>query len=155
MSRNPRFLSSMFKLYVRPHMEYCVEMWNPMFRGDIDKMERVQNKMTRLLRDSHLRSPESRNNLLGITTHKIRRLRGDLINIYKYIEKGQIFTLSEDGRTRGNDKKILRPTCQSTIKRHSFSFRSVDEWNKLPNSVVNCRTLNDFKCNVDMYLLNM
>ena len=51
VSRSPSFLANMFKLYVRPHLEYCIEVWNPGYKGDIIKMEKVQNRMTRLLRE--------------------------------------------------------------------------------------------------------
>ena len=77
----------MFQSYVRPHLEYCVELWNPMYQGDINKMERVQNRMTRLLPNAQARSPESRNTLMGISSHKQRRERGDLITMFKYIER--------------------------------------------------------------------
>ena len=153
VSRNPRFLSNMYKLYVRPHLEYCVELWNPMYQGDIDKIERVQNRMTRLLLDSRNRSPENRNNVLGITSHKQRRDRGDLISTYKHLEKNELFTLSQNDRTRGNDRKIHRPNYQSTIKRHSFAYRAVDHWNSLPNYVVNSGSLDKFKVNIDSYFL--
>ena len=136
-------------------MEYCVELWNPEYQGDKNKLELVQNKMSRLLRDSGVRSPEDRNNLLGITSHKTRRLRGDLINMFKYIEKDQLFTLCQNRRTRGNDKKLVRPNNYSTIKRHSFSYRSIDHWNNLPNDVVNSRTVNELKSNLDRYLSKM
>ena len=65
-------------------------------------MDRVQN-------NSGLRSPEDQNNLLGVTSHKTRRLRGDLINMFKYIKKDQLFTLCQNRRTRGNDKNLVRP----------------------------------------------
>ena len=47
-SRNPKFLANMYKLRVRPHLEYCSEVWNPYHQGDIQTMERCQNRMTRL-----------------------------------------------------------------------------------------------------------
>ena len=151
VSRNPTFLSNIFKLYVRPHIEYCVEVWNPVFREDINKMERVQNKMSRLIREGSRVRPQERNARLGISSHEIRRLRGDLINIYKYVNKGALFTLRDDSRLRGNDKAIRRPMFQANPKRHSFAYRSVDEWNILPNFVVNSETLNVFKSNIDFY----
>ena len=49
ISRNPQFLSSLYKSYVRPHLEYCVQLWNPVYTEDIHRMEKVQNRFTRLL----------------------------------------------------------------------------------------------------------
>ena len=131
-----------------------MELSRPMFQGYINKMECVQSRMTRLLLDPRNRSREDRNNVLGITSHEQRRNRGDLISTFKYLEKNELFTLSRNNRTRGNDKKIQRPNYQSTIKRHSFAYRSIDQWNRLPNYVVNSRSLEEFKINIDNYLLD-
>ena len=85
VSRSPSFLSEIYKQYVRPHLEYCVEVWNPRYQGDINRMEKVQNNMTRLLFNGRKMTHElrNRNETLKITSHQNRRLRGDLIYIYK------------------------------------------------------------------------
>ena len=38
-SRNHTFLSNMYKMHVRPHLEYCVQVWNPVYSGDGNLME--------------------------------------------------------------------------------------------------------------------
>ena len=32
LSRSPQFLSNMYKMFVRPHLEYCTQVWNPLYR---------------------------------------------------------------------------------------------------------------------------
>ena len=86
LSRNPKFLSNMFKSHVRPHLEHCVQVWNPVYAGDSQSMEKVQNRFSKLLRHGSVMTPEERNKCLDITDHKSRRLRGDLIHIYKMYE---------------------------------------------------------------------
>ena len=135
-----------------PHLEYCIEVWNPGYRGDIIKMEKVQNRMTRLLREGRFLTPEQRNERLQITSHEVRRSRGDMINMYKYINAGKIFTLRNDSRTRGNDKTVRMPQYNSDPKRHSFAYRGINEWNTLPNIIVNAETLNIFKTRIDSFL---
>ena len=56
ISRDRIFLRNMFQIYFRPHLEYCVELWNPTFQGDINKMERVKNRLTRSW-SMHMREP--------------------------------------------------------------------------------------------------
>ena len=91
MSRNPKFLESIFKTYVRPHLEYCVQVWNPVHIGDITKIEKVQNRFTRLLPQSRVMTHEERNHRLNITSHESRRLRGDLIYMYNRVSRKKFF----------------------------------------------------------------
>ena len=77
VSRSPAFIAELFKLYVRPHLEYAVEVWNPRCRGDVIKIEKVQNIMTKLIPHGHILSPQQRNAKLGLSSYEDRRLRGD------------------------------------------------------------------------------
>ena len=86
ISRSPDFISNIWKLYVWPHLEYCAEVWNPKALGDINKMEKVENKMSKLARNCRRLRPEQRNEIMGITTHEKRRLRGALIYMYKHLD---------------------------------------------------------------------
>ena len=36
----------LYKTYVRCHMEYCVQAWNPYYRKDIDILEKIQKRAT-------------------------------------------------------------------------------------------------------------
>ena len=71
----------MLKMYERPHLEYAEEAWNPKSVGDIQKMEKVQNKMTKLIPTGRSLTPEERNRVFGLTSHEKRRHRGDLIYV--------------------------------------------------------------------------
>ncbi len=77
---------------------------------------------------------DRRNKVLGITTHQERRTRGDMINIYKHIDNNRYFKTRNDSATRiGHSKKILKQHKRTEIKRHSFTNRNIDNWNKLDN----------------------
>ena len=154
ISRTPSFIADMYKLYVRPHLEYAVEVWNPRDRGDVLKLEKVQNKMSRLLPTGHILHPDQRNATLGLTTHEERRLRGDLINIYKQINNESLFTLRNNPRFRGHSKTIRVPLSNCLIKKYSFSYRAINDWNNLPESIVNSQSLNVFKRNIDVFMFD-
>ena len=143
----------MYKLYVRPHLEYCIEVWNPKSRVDIGKMEKVQNRMTKLARNTHGLRPEQRNAVLGLSSHEERRLRGDMINMYKNINDEALFTLRNDDRTRRHSKMVRVPRSHCMIKDHSFSARAVHNWNSLPSRIVESTNLNIFKSNIDRHML--
>ena len=39
----------LYKSIVRPHLDYCVQSWRPHYRRDIDKLEKVQKRATRMV----------------------------------------------------------------------------------------------------------
>ena len=133
---------------LRPYMEYCIQVWNPVYAGDIKKMEKIQNRFSRLLRLSSVTPPSQRNELLGITCHEKRRLRGDLIYIFKMFDSG-IFTPSMETRTRGHSRKLIFEFSRTNYRKHSFALRNIDSWNILPESVVSAPSLNSFKARLD------
>ena len=150
-SRNPEFLSTMFKMFVRPHLEYCVQVWNPVYGGDIETMEKTQNRFTRLLRHGIMMSLNERNLALNLQDHKTRRTKGDLIYIYKMYDCG-FFIPVGDTRTRGHSKKLKIQQSRNNIRKHSFSIRNVTIWNELPESVVTAENVNLFKARLDEHM---
>ena len=65
------------------HLEYAVPVWNPYLRKDIDILENVQHKASRLWPGISKRSYEERLKILRLTTLETRRKGGDLIQFYK------------------------------------------------------------------------
>ena len=80
--RSPKYLSTMSKLYARPHLGYCVQVWNPHHAGDMCQIEKSQNEITKLLKHRRLLSPNERNDILEIKCHD-ERLRCDSIYMLK------------------------------------------------------------------------
>ena len=40
---------SLYSLLVRPHLEYCIQMWSPQYRRDIDLLENTQKRVTKMI----------------------------------------------------------------------------------------------------------
>ena len=49
-------------------------------------------------------------------------------------------------------KKIVKDQCRLDIRKHSFSQRTMNEWNKLSTDCVTASSVNMFKNKVDTYL---
>ena len=58
----------------------------------------------------------------------------------------------KDCRTRGHEVKLVKDQCRLDIRKHSFSQRTINEWNKLSTDCVTASSVNMFKNKVDTYL---
>ena len=73
------------KAIVRPHLEYCIQAWRPYRKKDIDKLERIQRRATKIIPELRDLCYESRLLQCGLTKLDTRRLRGDQIEVFKIV----------------------------------------------------------------------
>ena len=75
----------LYKAIVRPHLEYCIQAWSPYLRKDIDMLEQIQRRATKLIPELRDLRYEKRLKKCGLTTLETRRLRGDQIEVFKIL----------------------------------------------------------------------
>jgi len=73
----------LYKTYIHPHLEYCVPIWNPYLAKNIDKLERVQQRTTKLVPGLIHLPYEERLKHLDLYSIYCHRQKGDLIEVYK------------------------------------------------------------------------
>ena len=112
---------------VRPHLEYAVQSWSPFYRKDINELEKVQRRMTKLVPELKDLTYEERCRQLDLTTLEKRRERGDLIETYKIVHgreniRKEDFFSFRTNCTRSNTLKLeKRGHWRTQIRANVFS----------------------------------
>ena len=149
----------LYKAIVRPHLEYCIQAWRPYLRKDIDILEKVQRRTTKLITGLRDLSYDDRLKECGLTTLETRRLRGDQIEVFKIlnghenIDPNIFFKIKTGKITRGHDFTLVKGQNRLDFRKYSFSQRTVNEWNKLSADCVHSSSVNMFKNRIDNYLV--
>ena len=145
----------LYKALIRPHLEYGNNVWHPRFIRQSAAVERVQRRATKLLRECEGLTYPQRLAYLGLHSLKGRRVRGDLIDIYKLFNDGydlrvdDFFRLSEYDKTRNSDRKIYVERWNLRLRKFTFRYRNINLWNNLPNTAKYATTTNSFKNQLD------
>ena len=147
MSREIVVWKKLYTMYIRPHLEFAAPVWNPYLEGDINTLERVQNRATKICMKGI--NKEKRLKILCLTSLKERRVRGDLIQMYKIvkeIEKVDWYHPQETVPARGRRDAYRSDGIENCKERSSFfTNRIISEWNLLPDDVVSAPSIDSFK----------
>jgi len=149
-SRDTTTLCRAFVVYVRPLVEYCSQIWSPSYLSDIYKIERVQRRFTRRLKGMNSLSYGQRLNKLKLETLELRRLKFDLLFVFKILNglvsvSREVFNFSAMLNLRGHNCKLVKPISHVNCRLHVFVSRIVDAWNVLPQNAINATNVNVFK----------
>ena len=151
VNRNPLFLRKAFITYIRPLVEYCTIIWSPTLKKYIDQIENIQRRCTKRIPSIKSLSYLERLKYLKLESLELRRLHFDLIYYFKILhnltphDPSDFFMFHSPPTSARNSSTILvRPTKGTTLYFSSFSYRSINSYNLLPDELKNLDSLPAF-----------
>ena len=128
--------------------------WSPHYVKDKELIERIQQRFTRMFPDLRRLAYLRRLQHLKLWTLKERKVRADLIEVYKIIHKISSFSFDtffkyNYGAARGHLLKLTKRTASTELRHHFFSERVINICNSLDNRTVTSGSINIFKGNLE------
>ena len=152
---------SLYKCLVRSILEYGNCIWSPLYKRQSVCVENVQRRATKRIKGMYDMTYEERLRFLDLPSLKFRRLRGDLIQLYKLVhciddlKPITFFNYSKTTFTRGDKYKIYMTRCRTMVRQNSFIHRTLTVWNGLKFEFKDTKTVNGFKASIDRELFHL
>ena len=115
---------------MKPYLEDCVQFWGPQHKKDMELLEQVQRRATKMIRRlEHLPYGDRLRELGHLSTK--RRLWGDLIVAFQYLKGGYrkagegLFIRACSDRMRGNGFKLEEGRFRLDIRKKLFTVMVV------------------------------
>ena len=148
----------------RPRLEFAVQAWSPYTRRDINVLESIQRRATKLIPSLTHLSYEDRLSSLDLTTLEARRERGDMIETFK-IPKGFDRVGGQEGflklntdevsRTPGDTALSLRNPDTTPLKGTCSFHQELSMSGIVCRKVINSTSINTFKNRFDQHVQNV
>ena len=148
-----------YKIYIRPQLEYATQIWNPNDKASILKVEKIQKIFTRKLYyrcKINYTNYNNRCKFLNLQTLEIRRRIIDLCTLFKicknmmHLYPSEFIKFSSRPMRMHKYQLILKQRDSKT--QNSFINRTSTIWNNMPGKIINIDNIKLFRIKVTEYL---
>ena len=138
-------LNRIYMTYIRPYLDYCDSIYDELItKTDSLRLERLQNRVARLVTGTMLRTPTDKlRDELGWTTLENRR-KIHKLTLYYHLQIANSLTpsyissvipdtrMSQTGRSLRNSRTLTQTFNRTSLFENSFLPSTTRLWNKLP-----------------------
>lgn len=146
---------SLYKSYVRPHLEFSSQAWSPWLARDIDILEKVQKRAVNMV--GGLRSVTYAEQLaeLGLQSLEERRREADLLLMHKVVYAKSGVNSERWVNARNDARPLTRAAADATrlnqpranleVRKNFYTVRAARSWNELPQDLRGPMSVQRFK----------
>lgn len=151
-------ITKLFDAFVLPTAEYASIIWCPSSTFQSDNVERIQKSMCRLIPSIRNLSYSEQLQSLGKFSLRIRRIRRQLIFMFKMLSGSlnlnfdEMFDRRLTCRTRGHNVQLTARFARRNCRLHFFSTHAIQYWNKLSPDIIDSSSLVVFKNKLNTFL---
>ena len=152
-----KLFKNLYTTFVRPHLECAQAVWSPHLIKHINMIENVQKRATKLVDGLHDLDYPERLKRVDLPTLSHRRIRGDMIEIFKHFHAYDKDIIPDKFEIRNrisrkHNYQLVQHMPRDGVRglqSNSFYYRNGKIWNNLPKGVVDTKTINNFKQKLD------
>ena len=149
-----------YTAYVLPHLEFASPLWNPHLKREIQLLEAVQRRFTRIVYQrcklalpSEIPPYPDRCAYLGLRSLESRRLESDLYTTHSILHNRLIihptdFYVLQPVRERRSRYGLLQERTHTAVREHSFAVRTAKIYDTIPAAALTAKTAKTFKSHI-------
>ena len=160
--RDKKVLPRIFKIYVRPHLEFAVPAWNPWQAGDVDRLEQVQRRLVNSVQGLAGTTYEEKLREIDLEPLVTRRQKLDLIQTFKIVQghdrvdRSTWFSMAPEHprygtRSADGGPYIYQHRARLELRANFFSQRVATAWNGLKSDLKQSVTVESFENKVKIW----
>ncbi len=151
----PSIFLPLYKTFIQPHLEYAIQATYPILCRDAEALEKVQKFALKFVKGLRHVPYEAALKQLRLFSLTHRRIRGDLISMFKITHgllkfpMASTFVYPTRQGLRGHAFKFHQQRCCTRRRQFAFTIRVVPFWNNLPADIVNASSVKFFNALLD------